>query len=517
MWSVVPLRLLSEKLMTIPVLQTQAVSKRFGPVEALVDVSLAIYPGRVHTLLGENGAGKSTLMKILAGVHAPTTGSVLMDGREVVFANPEHARNSGIAIIYQELSLSKNLTVAQNIFANHEPRRWGMIDDRALLADAQRLLDSLHIAIDAATPVAHLSMAQCQLVEIAKALSHAARVVIMDEPTSSLSDSEAQTLFGIIDTLKARDCAVIYVSHRMDEIMRISDDISVMRDGRYISTVNRQDTTIGALIALMVGREMRDVYPPRPPVPATSDGRVALRVDNLSRPGKFTDVSFELRAGEILGFFGLIGAGRSEVMKAVFGTLGCTGKLEINGEAVRIRHPFDAIARGIAFVTENRKEEGLSLQHSVERNINSVNLRRMANRLGVVKPARERAAAKRWVQRTGIKTAGLEELAGHLSGGNQQKIVFSKWLEIEPRILILDEPTRGVDVGAKYEIYKIIRELAAGGTAIIFVSSELPEVLAMSDRLIVMREQRIVHQFDTTGLTQEAVMSYAAGVQHHVH
>lgn len=501
--------------MDIPVLETQAISKRFGAVEALVDVSLAVYAGRVHTLLGENGAGKSTLMKILAGVHEPTTGKLLMDGAELVFADPEDARNRGVAIIYQELSLSKNLTVAQNIFANHEPRRWGMINDRKLQADAQRLLQSLHIQIDAAAPVATLSMAQCQLVEIAKALSHSARVVIMDEPTSSLSDSEANTLFGIIAALKAQGCAVIYVSHRMDEIMRISDDISVMRDGRYIATLKRQDTTIAALIALMVGREMRDVYPPRSAAPGATD--TVLRARNLTHAGKFEDVSFELKKGEILGFFGLIGAGRSEVMKALFGTLGYTGKLEIDGKPIRIRHPADAISQGMAFVTENRKEEGLSLQHSVERNINAVCLRQLANRLRVVRPARERAAAQQLVQRMGIKTAGLEQLAGHLSGGNQQKIVFAKWLEIQPRILILDEPTRGVDVGAKYEIYKIIRELAASGAAIIFVSSELPEVLAMSDRLIVMREQRIAHQFDTTGLTQETVMSYAAGVQHHVH
>jgi ribose transport system ATP-binding protein len=500
--------------MAAPLLETRNISKRFGPVEALANVSLSILAGRVHTLLGENGAGKSTLMKILAGVYAPTSGQIFIDGEEVNLQGPEDSRRLGIAIIFQELSLSNNRSVAENIYLNREPRSFGVIDDRKLLANARQLLDALEIPIDPTVHVGSLSMAQRQLVEIAKALSYPARVVIMDEPTSSLSDKEEANLMRIIKSLKKDGKAIIYISHRMEEIMRVSDDISVLRDGHYIRTLRREETNLNELIALMVGREMRDIYPPRLTPVVLDDKPPVLRVAGLQAPGEFTDVSFAVRSGEVVGFFGLIGAGRSEVMNALFGMLPATGTIEMDGKPVRIRRPLDAIRHGIGFVTENRKEQGLSLQHSVERNVNCVNFSGLANRFGILNEQQERERTDAAVRLIGIKTASTDEPVGNLSGGNQQKVVFSKWLEIRPRLLILDEPTRGVDVGAKYEIYRVIRELAAAGAAIVLVSSELPEALAMSDQLIVMREGRIVQTFNTAGLTPEMVMNHAAGATH---
>jgi ribose transport system ATP-binding protein len=493
-----------------PVLETQSVDKSFGPLEALKDVSLRVYAGRVHTLLGENGAGKSTLMKILAGVYAPAHGRILLDGAETVFANPAAARRKGIAIVYQELSLANNLTVAENIFANHLPQRCGVVNRSRLMIEARRVLGALGIAIDPASPVSSLPMAQRQLVEIAKALSRPSRVVIMDEPTSSLGHHEAQALFGILERLKAQGQAVIYISHRMDEIMRISDDISVMRDGRLLCTLRKQDTTIDALITLMVGREMRDIYPPRRISPA-GQGPPLLVVKGLSAPGRFHGIDFTVHAGEVLGVFGLVGAGRSEVMKALFGMVRTGGEILIDGQVARLASPAAAIARGIAFVTENRKEEGLVLAHSVARNINMVYFQRGGARFGLVDTRALARRAREAAARMSIRITSPEQAVGNLSGGNQQKIVFAKWLGLSPRLLILDEPTRGIDVGARYEIYGMIRELAAAGTAIILVSSDLPEVLAMSDRLLVMRDRRIVKELGAEGLSQEEVISYATG------
>ena len=491
-------------------LELRGIAKSFGPVEAIKDVSLTILPGRVHTLLGENGAGKSTLMKILAGVHAPTRGEILMHGAPVAFASPGESQKAGIAIIYQELSLAKNLSVAENMFAGHEPRRFGVVDFKRLYAQAQVLLDDLGIDIDATAPVSRLSMAQRQLVEIAKALSRDASLVIMDEPTSSLSDREAEILFHIVTKLTAKGAAVVYISHRMDEIMRISDDISVMRDGRYIATLQKDQTTIGALIAMMVGREMNDVYPRRE-TPYMRPSLPLLKVGNLTLPGQFENISFEIHAGEILGFFGLIGAGRSDVMKALFGIGRPSGEISMSGKRLKLRNPAHAIREGIAFVTEDRKHEGLVLMHSIANNVTMASFEEHGSRFGILNRRFERDETANAIARMNIRASGPFQAVGNLSGGNQQKVVFSKWLALKPKVLILDEPTRGVDVGAKFEIYRVIRELAASGTAIILVSSELPEALAMSDRLVVMREKRIVHEFNAQGPTQEEVMSYATG------
>ncbi|SER40014.1 monosaccharide ABC transporter ATP-binding protein, CUT2 family [Faunimonas pinastri] len=495
-----------------PVLEIHDVSKSFGPVQALKRMELAVTPGRVHTLLGENGAGKSTLMKILAGVFPPSGGTIRLNGKDYLPRDPKDAAAHGVSIIFQELSLSRNLTVAENIYANREVNRFGFIQDRKLNEDAAQLIRDLGLPLDPRARVADLSIAKRQLVEIAKGLSHPTRLVIMDEPTSSLSDSEAEILFRIIAKLKAQGVGIIYISHRMDEIMRISDDITVMRDGEYIRTLTRDEADINQLIALMVGRPMQDIYPRREtPAPAASVAPV-LAVNKLNAAGLFHDVSFTVRPGEVLGLFGLIGAGRSDVMKAIFGMLPHEGEIQVAGKPVRIASPSDAIRNGIAFVTENRKDEGLVLAHSVERNINSVALGSFANALGFMHPRAEIANAGEEVRRLSIKTANLNTAARNLSGGNQQKIVLAKWLAIKPKVLILDEPTRGVDVGAKFEIYKIIRELATQGTAIVMVSSELSEILGMSDRVVVMHNKKIVAERQAAGLTQELVMRDAAGV-----
>ncbi|MBQ0709292.1 MULTISPECIES: sugar ABC transporter ATP-binding protein [unclassified Ochrobactrum] len=495
-----------------PVLEIRDVAKSFGPVVALKRMNLTVRPGRVHTLLGENGAGKSTLMKILAGVFKPTAGTITLKGKPYAPKDPRDARAHGIAIVFQELSLSRNLTVAENIFANHEPSRFGFIRERELNGAAEKLIADLGLPVDARSRVGDLSIAQRQLVEIAKGLSLPADVVILDEPTSSLSDSEAEILFSIIERLKARGTAVIYISHRMEEIMRLSDDITVVRDGEYVSTAEKSQTSIDRLIALMVGREMHDIYPPREAPRPADTVRPILATKNLTVPGKFHDVSIDVKPGEVVGLFGLVGSGRSDVMKALFGMLPPSGTIELDGKAITLGSPSDAIRNGIAFVTENRKEEGLVLPHSVERNINMVALGQLAGPLGLMRSSAERAAAKAEVLRLAIKTASLDTVAGSLSGGNQQKIVLAKWLQTKPRILILDEPTRGVDVGAKFEIYRIIRELAASGAAILMVSSELPEVLGLSDRVAVMHNKRVAAVLDADGLTPETVMSYAAGM-----
>ncbi len=446
--------------MTDVILDVSHIAKTFGHVQALKDITLSLRKGRVHTLLGENGAGKSTLMKILAGVYPPTQGTITLRGETITINNPQHSRQLGIAIIFQELSLSNNMTVAENIYANNEPRRFGIINDKKMLADCQNLLAELGIPLDPLEMVGNMSMAHRQLVEIAKALSYAADVVIMDEPTSSLSDNEAEILFNIIEKLKQRGCAVIYISHRMDEIMRISDDISVIRDGEYIK-----------------------------------------------------EVSFAVRPGEVLGFFGLVGAGRSDVMKALFGLVSYHGTVLIDGKEVRIANPKQAIDHGIAFVTENRKEEGLVLMHDVNMNTHHVAFQYNASRMGLINHRQEEAKTLQSIARMNTKVSSVHQAVGALSGGNQQKIVLSKWLEKTPRILLLDEPTRGVDVGAKFEIYNVIRQLAAAGTAIILVSSELPEVMALSDRLVVMRNKTIADIYSCENLTQTQVMTAATGVR----
>jgi len=491
-------------------LEARALAKSFGAVQALKGVSFRLRAGTVHTLRGENGAGKSTLLKILAGVHRPDGGQLLVAGAQARLGSPGDAQRHGIAIVHQELSLAPNLSVADNLFAARLPQRAGCVDRRALRRDAAALLARLGMNLDPDAQVAELSLARRQLVEIAKALAQPSRIVIMDEPTSSLSDSEAQILFTLTARLKAEGRAIIYVSHRMDEIMRISDEITVMRDGSSICTLARDETDIGALIALMVGRQMQDIYPPRGPAPDRST-RALLQVRGLGLAGRFEGIDFEVHAGEIVGFFGLVGSGRSDVMDALFGMHRCTGSILMHGRPLRLRSPADAIGHGVAFVTENRKEQGLVLDQSVQHNICMVQVHSGRGGALLTDEAAEQSLARACVQRLKIRVAGLHQPVRQLSGGNQQKIVFAKWLAMRPRLLVLDEPTRGIDVGAKFEIYALIRELAAAGTAVILVSSELPEALAMSDRLLVMRNKRLVQSLDTLHLRQETVMAHATG------
>jgi ribose transport system ATP-binding protein len=494
------------------ILTINDISKTFGTVAALKNMHLDVRRGRVHTLLGENGAGKSTLMKILAGVHQPTSGTISLDGQPYRPTNPQQAAALGLTIVFQELSLCNNMTVGENILATREPATAGFINDRRLARRAAEIVGELGLPISVGEKVGKLSIAQRQLVEIAKGLSVDAKVVILDEPTSSLSDSEAEILFQIIERLKKRGTAVIYISHRMEEIMRLSDDITVIRDGEYVATRQRETVTIDELIALMVGRKMDEIYPPRTvPAPAAFVQPV-LSVERLTRDGEFQDVSFDVRPGEILGFFGLIGSGRSEIMNALFGMRKADGTVRLKGQTVNIATPAAAIASGLGFVTENRKEEGLVLSHSVESNISMVALNDFAGRFGFLRRRSERRAAMAEVSRLAIKTGSPDTLAGTLSGGNQQKIVLAKWLLTKPAVLILDEPTRGVDVGAKFEIYKIIRELAAEGTAILLISSELPEVLGMSDRVAVMHEGDLGAILAGTDLTPETIMAFATGL-----
>ncbi|MBA5763201.1 sugar ABC transporter ATP-binding protein [Vibrio sp. 404] len=490
-------------------LETHDLSKHFGEVKAVDGLSIKLHRRKVHTILGENGCGKSTTLKMLAGVHTPTRGHIKKEGVELSFSSPLDSRANGIAIIFQELSLCNNLTVAENIYANNEPKRFGFIDDNKLNQMAKELLSKYKIPIESHVKVSELSMAQRQLVEIAKGLSYPSEVVIFDEPTSSLSDSEVEILFSIIEELKSEDKAIVYVSHKMKEIMLISDDITVMRDGQYIDTVKKTETTINHLITMMVGREMNDIYPPKPDN-AVTDGGEILRVSGLTNPGVFDDINFSIRSGEVLGFFGLVGSGRSEVMNALFGMLPYSGNIKLSGKEIHIDSPHTAISNGIAFVTENRKEQGLVLDHSVHDNCNFISYETVAK--GFIRnEAEEQRVTSDSIRKMNIKVHNADQAVGSLSGGNQQKVVLAKWLENRPDILILDEPTRGVDVGAKYEIYNIIRDLTATGTAVIMVSSELPEAINMCDRLLVMRNKTIVKELNTKDLSQDEVMVYATG------
>lgn len=490
------------------ILSVDSIAKNFGPIQALKNVSLDIYQGRVHTLLGENGAGKSTLMKILAGIYPPSSGTITYQGNVITIKNPTESRKIGIAIVFQELSLSNNLTIAQNIYANNEPNKYGIISDNQMIKNCNALFAEYGIKLNPTQIVGTMSMAQRQLVEIAKALSYDAKVLIMDEPTSSLSDNEAELLFNIIEKLKQKDVAIIYISHRMDEIMRISDDISVMRDGEYIATHQKNETTIDQLIAEMVGREVQNIYPPKLPHQIQEDPPL-LEVRNLDHFREFKNISFKVYSGEVVGFFGLVGAGRSEVMKALFGVTKYQGEIFISGKKVNINSPTQAIEHGLAFVTENRKEEGLVLMHDVHSNINHIAFQYEPS--FIINNRKELLNSTKYIKKMAIKTNNPFQVTGSLSGGNQQKIVIAKWLVKPPKILILDEPTRGIDIGAKLEIYKLIRELSSKGTAIIMISSELPEVMSISDRLFVMRNKKIVKEFNTEGLTQPEVMNIATG------
>ena len=485
------------------------ISKSFPGVHALDDASFELRGGEVHALVGENGAGKSTLMKILAGIYHRDAGTIKVKGREVEVASPRAAQDLGISIIHQELNLMGHLTVAQNIFIGREPRgamRF-VLDEKALNARAAELFETLHLKLDPRARVSGLAVAQQQMVEIAKALSFSSDVLIMDEPTAALTDTEIDELFRIIRHLRERGAGIVHISHRLEELKQISDRVTVMRDGRYIDTVQTADAGIQSIISMMVGRT---IFEATPELPEHPDPEVVLEVRNLNRGRVIRDVSFQLRRGEILGFSGLVGAGRTEVVRAVFGAdPRDSGEILVHGKPVAIRTPADAVAHGIGYLSEDRKRYGLALKMDVESNVVLASMRRFTGRLGRIKFGRTKAVAEEHVKGLAIKTPSLAQRARNLSGGNQQKVVIAKWLTADTEILIFDEPTRGIDVGAKSEIYRLLNDLAQQGKSIIMISSELPEILRMSHRILVMCEGRITGELSAAEASQEAIMTFA--------
>lgn len=491
-----------------PLLEVRGISKSFPGVKALQGVEFQLDAGEVLVLVGENGAGKSTLMKILSGIYARDEGTIAVDGREVDITGPADAQELGISIIHQEMNLMPDLTVAQNIYLGREPRRGLMLDEKALNRQAAALLGDLGIQLDPRTKVSTLTVAAQQMVEIAKALSVDARVLIMDEPTSALTDTEVETLFGLIESLRASGTGIIYISHRMEELKRLADRVTVLRDGEYIGTLDRDEIDVPTIIEMMVGRTIDTGSKPEPFDTAGRD--VVLKVDGLSTRTLLKDVGFELHRGEILGFAGLMGAGRTETARAIIGADPSTGgRVEINGRVARIRQPADAVRHGIGYLSEDRKSLGLLLEQSVTTNTIAASLGRFSGLLGIMNDRRARRVAQQHVEDLRTRTPNVEQPVKLLSGGNQQKVVIAKWLVRDCDILIFDEPTRGIDVGAKEEIYTLLQKLAATGTSIIVISSELPEVLRLSHRIVVMANGRITGTLASEDATQNSIMDLA--------
>ncbi len=490
-------------------LQMKHITKRFPGVLALNDVQFSLRRGEVHALLGENGAGKSTLMKILSGVYQPDEGEIIFEDKPVSFSDPLSAQNVGITIIHQEFNLFPELTVEENIFIGREfckKNRW-RLDEKQQRQATIEILQKLNLAIKPDTLVADLTVAQQQMVEIAKAISVNARILIMDEPTAALTETEIESLFRVTRLLKEQGTGIVYISHRLEELALIADRATVMRDGQYISTVDYECVKISDLIAMMVGRDLGNIYPRRE---ALQQRIPVLEVNGLTRKGVLNDINFTLYCGEILGFAGLMGAGRTELARAIFGADSIdSGTLKLNGKETVIKDISDAIQQGISYLTEDRKKEGLALNLSVERNIMLGNYPEYSDRFGNVDSRRCQQTSEEQVKALRIKTPNLEQAALNLSGGNQQKIIIARWVCKDTDILIFDEPTRGIDVGAKLEIYELMNRLVAKGKSIIMISSELPEVLGMCDRILVMRSGRITGELSAKEATQEKIMQYA--------
>ncbi|MGO4907399.1 sugar ABC transporter ATP-binding protein [Pseudorhodobacter sp. W20_MBD10_FR17] len=485
------------------------IDKHFPGVHALKSVQFDLKAGEVHALMGENGAGKSTLMKVMSGIYQPDGGSIAVGGKTVTINGPRAAQDLGIGIIHQELALMNDLSVAQNIFIGREPRlRFGRLDEAALNAQAEAIFAAMNVHIDPRSEVRSLSVAKQQMVEIAKALSFKSSVLIMDEPTAALNDAETNELFTIIRQLKSEGVGVVYISHKMDEIKRISDRVTVMRDGAYIGSVQAKDTPINTIISMMVGRELEQVHVD---IPDLTDAPMALEVKNLNRGRLVRNVSFTLKQGEILGFAGLMGAGRTEVARAIFGAdKRESGEILVHGKPVQISTPKDAVAAGIGYLSEDRKHFGLALGLDLRDNIAMASLPRFGNRLGVINDAELGTTADSYIKTLSIRTPSARQEVRLLSGGNQQKVVIAKWLLRDCDILIFDEPTRGIDVGAKAEIYKLLQSLAAQGKAVIVISAELPEVLRLSHRIAVMCEGRLTGILPGgPGTSQEEIMHLA--------
>ena len=488
------------------VLEMEGISKRFGATRALDNVRLTVRSHEIHALMGENGAGKSTLMKVLSGVYQPDAGVIKVDGKPILIGKPAEARAAGISLIYQELSVAANLTVAENVFMGSEPKtRWGMADTAEMNRRTEDVLRSLDAPFSAMTPARKLSIAQQQQVEIARALIHRGRVLIMDEPTAALSDRETEALFRIVRKLRDDGIAVIYISHRMAEVNALADCVTVLRDGGYVGELTREQLDPARIVQMMVGRPLGDFYQHKT---GRVRGKPVLQVENLTG-GKVRPASFTVHAGEVLGLAGLVGAGRTELARLIFGADPKTGgRVLLDGREVNIREPLDAIRLAIGYLPEDRKGQGLFLQLSALANT-SMNTLRGNSRLGVINHSALNKLTNEAIARLSIKVHGPEGIVGGLSGGNQQKVLLARWLEIKPRVLLLDEPTRGVDVGAKSEIYRIINDLAAQGVAIVVISSELPEVIGICDRVVVMREGLITGECIQEDINQENIMTLA--------
>jgi len=489
-------------------LHMRGISKRFGPVQALSEVSFTVRRGTVHALVGENGAGKSTLMKILAGVYQPDSGSIEINGKLQTLSKPSEALTAGISMIYQELDLAEHLTVAENVFLGIElsGRLPFIMDDKKMIAQTAKLAQRFNFKIDPTAVVEELAMGDCQIVEILKALMRNASIIVMDEPTSSLSESEAAMLFKLVRALREQGLSIIYISHRLEEIVGLADDVSVLRDGRLVHSGSMAKLDIHKIVHYMVGRELKDFFPAR----SVNIGAIRVKVRNLSSKNGVEDISFDIRKGEIVGMAGLIGAGRTQVARALFGIDKKTsGSIELDGHQLEINSPTDAIANHIAYLTEDRKRTGLCVELPCSWNVTLPNLVSIGMK-NIIKPSRENKIVTNIATRIAIKWLGPQAPVSSLSGGNQQKILIARWLLAESKFMIFDEPTRGIDVGAKKEVYSILKELAAEGKAILFISSELPELFGIADRILVMRRGRLVGDVNPQETTQEEVMHLAA-------
>ncbi|OBA04025.1 D-xylose ABC transporter ATP-binding protein [Paenibacillus polymyxa] len=491
-------------------IQMKGIHKAFGANQVLSGVDFDLGEGEVHALMGENGAGKSTLMNILIGLHRRDEGTIIIDGQETYFANPKEAEQKGIAFIHQELNVWPEMTVLENLFIGKEmTSKWGLLESSKMKALANEQLSKLSVNLPLNGEAGECSVGQQQMIEIAKALMTDAKVIVMDEPTAALTEREIQKLFEVINSLKKDGVSIVYISHRMEEIFEICDRITIMRDGKTVDTQAIPDTNFDEVVRKMVGRELTERYPVRTP----ALGEVVLEVKNASHQGLFENVNFTVRSGEIVGFSGLMGSGRTEIMRSLFGLDALdSGEIHVRGKKVSIRKPDDAVKLGIGFITEDRKDEGLVLDFSIRENMVLTNLFSFTSK-GFISGKKELDFVNTLIKRLQIKTQSAEARVGSLSGGNQQKVVIAKWVGIGPNVLILDEPTRGVDVGAKREIYQLMNELTERGVAIIMVSSELPEILGMSDRIIVVHEGKISGELSREEATQENIMTLATGGQ----
>jgi len=496
------------------ILQAKSISKTFGGIKALDGVSLEVYKGQVNAIVGENGAGKSTLMKVLTGIYQEYEGQIILDGHTATFANPKEAQNNGIAIIHQELNLIPYLSVAENVFLGREfINRFGLIDYKRMYGETKELLERLDLHINPRIQVLNLRIGQQQIVEIAHALSLDARIVIMDEPTSAISEHEIKVLFDLIRSLKAQGIAIVYITHKLDELFQIADSVTVLRDGKFVCSNSIEEVTHDDIVRTMVGRDIKDFF-----VKANvTKSKEVFSVKNMClahprRQGDYVvdNVSFTVKAGEVLGLFGLMGAGRTELLETIFGLhpKRSSGSIFFNGREVKVNSPIDAINSGIGFITEDRKLEGLVFQMSVAASISLASLEQ-TERFGLLSAAIETQMAQDYVERLRIKTPSVRQIVENLSGGNQQKVIIAKWLATNPKILLLDEPTRGIDVNTKNEIYRLISELTQAGLAIVMVSSELPEIMAIADRIIVLSEGKQTAKFTLSQATEELIMKAA--------